>query len=1225
MKNARLILGVILTLFSWSISYAGIFLGDQILDPSSLKSGSIISVRVGDRIGGTPDVPEYKWLGSLSDSMVWTNAFFESPTDPYIGFELVESDVKIKGKTAYYLKNTSNEKYLSYVFLEDFIDEDGDTINSVTEQDGKIDAQCRLIYTSDMDVASPFVIVSASEGIDWGVNGSYSGAGQPLSTNMMLFTLCKEYKEKELLLALNYAYSNPWVASYVDWGAWLDVFSAEVIMNYIDDLKVLYNKVAELNYIGGTGPGTYDEKLVQVFNTAREEANAAINVISPDEETCKKALDKLESAWLDLACSRENPVVSGYYKFRNSQSTDNDIKMLNAVPGQVTWINWNHNGADPSCVWEVIDRMDGTFLLRNIATNEYVNGKGEASSSGSLSITTGKDSTDNAVLFTSLGGGQFNIQHINTSPLHAEWVTTGGTGAGGNVVEWNSGYNTASAWIFETLSKDSLEYYKQLGEQTALDLQFHDLLKLCLSKYNMGATYDYLLTDSLIESADQIWSNAAHFSTDEMTNNKGVWGTGAAGGGYPAMIDGDRNTYFHSTYDGNAPVSGYHFLQFDLSAEPVKTFLFRYVTRQGMEPADKCRPTTVEIFATNDTTGDTQWRKVADIENLECINSETVSPGISMDQAYKYIRIVVKSTNTGDKAGKYPFFYVSEFQLYKAALDANCQNAKIPEQAEALLNAINNAYLVESGKTTLGDIQRLQDAFDNYMAVFADPTELKSAYSNALTVYNQSVSESTETVTGDKIYKDPGTYSDADKESFKKDLDKVAEYISTCDKNGSYTLEGISSQIQHLSEAIELFRRKMRWINAVDHDDEGTWYHIATSNRYWQVTGSAQTNMRQGILYVDKGEYADKSVIKWTTKDSLISAGLDLDYATWRFINLGDTAYAIQNKATQLYIGQEVTHPAYLTASPVAFKLHEIGYGSFLFEGRFLDGQLVDGVYLHSETQTNKNGRAVYYPSEELGSGSIWDIYTTDEERSEEGVLVENYEPVEFVYTRLQAGKLYAMCYPVDIEYIYDSYDERAIPTYGVTSIEDNKLILSPVSYIEAGCPFFYLAGNDRSLLKPNPTSNDSVMVTIKFADYKNISKNPLTVNGLVGSYYNHTKIPAGMGYLKEILKGTDGAYSERTQVIEPTVKDQTIGWNTAYINAGLVVNGSPSESSVIVDINESLTSVNNLVVDDLFKDKVDVYSIDGVLLKRNVNVNNATNGLSKGVYIVSGKKIIVD
>ena len=78
-----------------------------------------------------------------------------------------------------------------------------------------------------------------------------------------------------------------------------------------------------------------------------------------------------------------------------------------------------------------------------------------------------------------------------------------------------------------------------------------------------------------------------------------------------------------------------------------------------------------------------------------------------------------------------------------------------------------------------------------------------------------------------------------------------------------------------------------------------------------------------------------------------------------------------------------------------------------------------------------------------------------------------------------------------------------------------------------------------------------------------------------------------------------------------------------------LVENLMETDPNVSVDLvvyvkgNGMLNDINEVVVEDP-KELVDVYSIDGVLLRRNVARAAATNGLAKGIYIVGKEKVLV-
>ena len=105
------------------------------------------------------------------------------------------------------------------------------------------------------------------------------------------------------------------------------------------------------------------------------------------------------------------------------------------------------------------------------------------------------------------------------------------------------------------------------------------------------------------------------------------------------------------------------------------------------------------------------------------------------------------------------------------------------------------------------------------------------------------------------------------------------------------------------------------------------------------------------------------------------------------------------------------------------------------------------------------------------------------------------------------------------------------------------------------------------------------------------------------------------------------GYFLEDSVVDEPA--NTTIGYQRAVLIPWLVENLADSDPNISVDKivyvkgNGMLNGINETVIEDP-KEIVDVYSIDGVLLRRNVARINATNGLAKGIYIVGKQKVLV-
>lgn len=1227
MKRNYFILSLILMFFGISASYAGVHVGSQVTDASTLKDGSKILLRASTKEGST-DPAQYKWLSSLKDSMVWAvnELTLDAPIDPYTPFVLEAAEGDIKGKPVFYVKNVKNNMYITYLFEDTVRNEEGELEGSIIINDkGGIDAQCRLDYTSDKATASAFAFVLASEGVNWNINGDYTGDKQPEATSMMMFTVCKEYTDGELLLALNQAYGTPWAANYTDWGGWFEVYlqNESVPVVYKEDLTQLLTKLNDISYIGGTAPGCYDAALAKAFDDAKEAARTALNNGSATEADFKVAYENLETAWLNLVVLSPNPITSGYYMFKSATSTVDLYRYMYATSGQAKWINWQWNPDEPKLpdanyVWEITERADGSYFMRSVGLNQYVSGTGANGATGSPTITLSKDSVGNIVNFIDKGYGYFVVRQKGGNSLHAEATNTN-VGATGNLVAWNYSDDQkggASQWQFVMLSEDSVELFRKQSEQLILDEKIQELIVLAQEKYDIGNAFSFNVTDSLVSSPEQLLSNAAHMSTDTLyTNKRGVWGGAADGGGYPALLDGNKTTYFHSAWGGT--IKENHYMDIDLGKE-VNNFVIAYAKRGGN---DTNFPKSYEIYtakADADTAMAENWTLLKKVRNQPTDRDTVYSNGFECPEGCQYVRFLVTETKTNAQLNGYPFFALSGIQVYVATKSDQCFNAVNEETAKALLTAIAEAMKVKVGETTQEDINKLQAAIDAYLEELPDPTDLNNLISEAEAELAAAIAVDTETdINGFKVYPDPGTYPVAAKTDFEAVLKEAQDYITDNADLGIYDADKLAEFETKIAEAKATFLSKIRTIKFADDTKDGNWYYLAAANNYYKLQGLNSTEMRTGVIYVQGNGTLANSTIYWATTDSIEKQGVPLDNAKWRFIQLTDSTYAIQNKGTQLYIGQEVTHPAYLSASPVAFELQSKGYAAYLFKGYRLNGEPVSNNYLHSQTSGQT---LVYWNSTNFG-GSTWEIHNADVDRTEAGEEVKNYRTKEITnFMKLQAGKLYAMCYPVGFDFMYDG--DALSCMYGINAISDTELTLEPIDAAEPGQPFFYLAGNNQSLLKPAPTASDTVTVAMKISDFKEVAMTPMMVNGLVGEYNNVT-YPKGMSALVETIETDDSdVVISRAQTIQAASGET--GWNSAYIMAGAIENQEEVAGSIKVKISGKLdTAIEDAIIDAQLGN-VNVYSIDGVLIKKNVKASEATNGLAKGLYIIGNTKVVV-
>ena len=163
---------------------------------------------------------------------------------------------------------------------------------------------------------------------------------------------------------------------------------------------------------------------------------------------------------------------------------------------------------------------------------------------------------------------------------------------------------------------------------------------------------------------------------------------------------------------------------------------------------------------------------------------------------------------------------------------------------------------------------------------------------------------------------------------------------------------------------------------------------------------------------------------------------------------------------------------------------------------------------------------------------------------------------------------------------------------------------------IPAGMPVVYVAPGEEY------TPESYLAVTYNAVVDGEVTSEADTINGLAGNIGDYNTSVAHLGY-----------FLEDSVVDEPS--GTAIGYHRAVLVPWLVENLADIDENVKVDKiiyvkgNGMLNDIKDVVIEDP-KEIVDVYSIDGVLIRRNVARINATNGLAKGIYIVGKEKVLV-
>lgn len=187
-----------------------------------------------------------------------------------------------------------------------------------------------------------------------------------------------------------------------------------------------------------------------------------------------------------------------------------------------------------------------------------------------------------------------------------------------------------------------------------------------------------------------------------------------------------------------------------------------------------------------------------------------------------------------------------------------------------------------------------------------------------------------------------------------------------------------------------------------------------------------------------------------------------------------------------------------------------------------------------------------------------------------------------------------------------DANEANGIMAYSIAGIsEDGSMLnLTQKTSFAAGEPFIIVA-NDY-------TQTDGEPSTVQFAlpFVNEFSREALTSNGLVGTFADINPKTAGLGYISDNRIVATNAYTP-------------IPAYTGYISTGLVKNIPNASVDLQLNLPEGVNGIAAATISGA-KATVDVYTLDGVLLKKGVKASEAANGLKKGVYIIGKKKVLV-
>ncbi len=174
---------------------------------------------------------------------------------------------------------------------------------------------------------------------------------------------------------------------------------------------------------------------------------------------------------------------------------------------------------------------------------------------------------------------------------------------------------------------------------------------------------------STIEEANALMTTAG-FSISSVALTTGNTTCPAAisdnsdGGGVPALLDDDNNTFMHTKYSGKGNVGEPHYIQVDLGENNSAKFItFSYRARHDTQNNN---PETIIIKGSVDGT---DYTDIQTLTNLPDGLIEYESPVVGNGTAYRYFRFVVTETTNMAKHEGYVFFSLGKFRMNTVAVN----------------------------------------------------------------------------------------------------------------------------------------------------------------------------------------------------------------------------------------------------------------------------------------------------------------------------------------------------------------------------------------------------------------------------------------------------------------------------------------------------------------------------------------------------------------------------
>lgn len=759
----------------------------------------------------------------------------------------------------------------------------------------------------------------------------------------------------------------------------------------------------------------------------------------------------------------------------------------------------------------------------------------------------------------------------------------------GGIGVWNT-TDEGNCFRFQTVSEETVAGLEETIRQAALNEKLQTLLTdaQTLKSNNDGSL-------GMVTNGSQLSSN---FPDAEAPN--------------PAnLLDNNLGTYFHTSWRNKDAEQGvYHYIQADLGIA-VDALTLDYVKRWRTSTTSNHAPLTALVEVTNDPEG--EWTSLEDFtfdynKNVDypasVAGKDTTLVGgggeATIDfggNKYRYIRlsvlsVLINESQAGTNYENYPFWYLAELH-FKSNTTPNYElvDANLRARFEGLM--AQAATELEAGAATQDTYDALTAAYNAVLASIPDPIRIVNAVAEAKALRAKAQAGT-----------EPGYFP----------YDAIATFdaaIATANDavKAGITLAEIESVIAALDAATVEFN------GALILPAVGSHYVIRSASTkvgfgddHWNsaraplasVSNAASAALK--ITYLDGSHITEEGAPLTPIEELVDSADVYNDMRNiWLVEEAGEGKIALRNVGTGMYLSEGQTEnssgQAYQSAEKSSVTYYLAGPGKFLF---------VAGLVSGNETYFNCNS-----------AGSVVTWNAKDDENafwSFEAVDPDNVE-APYYYLSLAPGRMHIVTLPVDVIGGSCVYGDYVL----VGQSADNKLVLTPGANINedgiipAGMPFIVTVPADA----PNGTQNVQMEYILEDGE--------TYMDGTVKYVFEPVKVAGLQGTLCETAVAGVGCAVLNAEGIQAVkTSGVTVGVNSGYFDGTQTLDVVAGDGDITLDIPENfvLNSINDAIV--LKGENNNVYSVSGVLVRKNVKGDAAVKGLPAGLYIVNGEKVVV-